>query len=280
MATRSRTGRRMKTSNVLRLRLPLAVVSMLAVFMVTAPLEAQGRRGGGRGASTDTTGAGGPPSLRAMVQAGAEESDLRVAVRRFEQDQAALGRRYDVPLSPVLIERQRTFLNGWTARLDALDPAQLNQAGQVEHTALRGRIAEGLAELDAQERQLAEMAPLVPFARPIQILQEQRRDRLDVDAQQAAQTVEDVRKDVLRLTAEIEGAGREGGSAELRSITPATAAAAVEHLASLRDVLDSWYEYNYGFDPLFTWWVRKPYEELTEALEAYGGAIQRAWPSS
>ncbi|MDA1186170.1 MAG: hypothetical protein O2930_16220 [Acidobacteria bacterium] len=99
----------------------------------------------------------------------------------------------------------------------------------------------------------------------------------DVDGQRSAQTLEDARKEVLRLTAAIAGGPQAAGP--FGAITPATATAAVDYLRNgLREPLQSWYEYSFGFDPLFTWWVRVPYAELNTALDAYADAIEKVWP--
>jgi hypothetical protein len=58
----------------------------------------------------------------------------------------------------------------------------------------------------------------------------------------------------------------------------ATAQQAAEYIGLLRGVLQNWFTYYYGFDPLFTWWVRVPYEELNAALDEYVAAIRREWP--
>lgn len=268
---------RTTTSRVLLLLLVVLTASALA-----DPAAAQGRRGGrgGGAARNDTTGQGGAPSLRALVAASAGESDLRLVTRRFEQDLSNLRARYDVPYSPVRIERERRFFQGWGSAVQSLNAGDLNAAGQSEHALLLNRIEEGLGELDQQEQYAREWAPLLPFARSMQMLQERRRDRLDVDGQQAAQTVEDVRKEVLLLTTAVSDTTGTDHAAALRSITPAIAGRAVEHIGTLRENLESWHTYYTGFDPLFTWWVRTPYAELGEALDAYVRAIQARWRPS
>jgi hypothetical protein len=253
-------------------RAELIAILVLAVLVAAAPAAAQRQA-----ASTpaDKTGAPGPPNVAELIAAAADESDLRVVVRRFELDQALLGRRYDVPLSPVRIGRKRSFLNGWLNRLAALDPGRLNEAGRRDYAKLRETVEAGLRELGEQEVRVAAMAPLLPFVRPLQILQEKRRDRLDVDPFGAAQTIEDARKEVVRLT----GVLADQGPAGFPTITPRVAADTVGYLESLEAVLKDWYEFYYGFDPLFTWWAQTPYRELTEVLEAYRSAIRRAWPA-
>ncbi|MEX0891781.1 MAG: hypothetical protein WEB88_06380 [Gemmatimonadota bacterium] len=251
-------------------------LALAVALLTTAAAPADAQRPGGRGAPPDTTGAGGAPLLAALVAEAAEESDLRVAVRRFEADRRELERRYDVPLSPVLIDRLRVYHEGWLARVDALDPAGLNPAGQAQYQELRADIQAGLAEQAELDAERERIAPLVPFARPLQELQERRRARLDVEARAAAQTLEDARKEVLRLTEEV-GAGAANG---LGDLPVEVVGRAIEHLDELRQPLESWYEYYYSFDPLFTWWVRMPYEELNTALDVYEAALRARWPAA
>lgn len=256
---------------------PLAA-TLLLVLAVTVPLEAQQGTRPGQAAQQDTTGQGGAPPLKQLIQEAKLESDMRLVTRRFNQDRSNIRYRYDVPYSPVRIQRERRLINGYIQRLNALEVDDLNEAGRTEHTEFRQHLDDQLLALQEQERHAEEWAPLLPFARPIQLLQERRRDRLDVDPRKAAQTVEDVRKEVLRLTALVPGASRPDGAEELRSITPEIAGRAVEHMERLETNLNSWHSFYYGFDPEFTWWVRTPYQELTEAMEAYVAAIQEEWP--
>jgi hypothetical protein len=246
----------------------LLAAQVLALVLAAIPSYAQ-RPGRMDQAPADNTGADKAPNLAQLIAGSANDSDMRVVMRRFEQDHAVFARRYDVPLSPVRIGRERVFFDGWMKRLEELDRGTLNDAGKADHDKLREAIKEGLAGLEAQERRVAAMAPLVPFVRPLQLLQERRRDRLDVEPQASAQTLEDARKEVLRLSAALEN----GGAGVFPAVTAAIAADALEHLDSLRGVLESWHQYYYGFDPLFTWWVGTPYRELTEALAAYRAAI-------
>ena len=264
-------------------------VAVVATFLCT-PASAQR----GSGMATDTTGAGGAPSLRALVRAASDESGMQVVMQRFTADRAALGRRYDIPLSPVLHARQRAFYEGWLRSIDAVDAGGLNARGREDHAALRAQIAAGLAAVAAEERQREAVAPLLPFLRTVQLLQEQRRDRLPIKSMQTAQTINDVMKEVKRLTADVEKAGPLPGS--MRDVSAADALRAAALIApapagdsakvrrgaagALRTMLQDWFTYFNGYDPLFTWWVHKPYEELNTALDAYSAAITKRWRPS
>ena len=120
----------------------------------------------------DTMWAADAPSLKTLVEIGRQDSDLRLALRRYAEDAAALRRRYDIPNSPVVLARQRAFQEAWLRRLKELDFNSLNREGQIDYILLRHRIEFELAMLDEQERNLEELAPLIPFARRLQELQD------------------------------------------------------------------------------------------------------------
>jgi hypothetical protein len=216
---------------------------------------------------------------------------MRVAMQRFNADRAALGRRYDMPLSPVLHARLREFYNGWNEQLSTVDARRLNTAGLKDLDSLSQQIAQGLLAVQTEEAQRAAVTPLLPFMRTLQQLQEQRRDRLPIQSMETAQTIADVLKEVRRLTAELE---KNALPQNLASVTPDAARLAASLIApappgqttgrrtspgALRVMLDDWFGYFNGYDPLFTWWVHKPYEELGAALDAYSAAITRRWRS-
>ncbi|MGH7465413.1 MAG: hypothetical protein ACREK1_09570, partial [Longimicrobiales bacterium] len=109
------------------------LVALVGLLAATAAAPSQAQTANSAGEGTDTTWAADPPSLRALVDFGRGQSDLRVAVERYAADGAALRRRYDVPLSPVLQQRQREFYQSWLRRLQELDFEALNHEGKVDY---------------------------------------------------------------------------------------------------------------------------------------------------
>lgn len=212
-----------------------------------------------------------PPVLSELVEFGQGQSDLRVAIHRYAEDRRALDRRYDIPYSPVLRERLERFDRGWLDALAALDFAALNHEGQVDYVLLRNQIEFGL-EMQRQEAQaVQEMEPLMPFARDLQLLQERRRDReVQLDGRAAAQNLHDIGDAVEAATARIR-------SDEAPDVKGTVAARAAAYTGQLRRMLGDWYEFFWGYDPEFTWWVETTYERLDEALEAHEAAIRERY---
>ena len=214
-------------------------------------------------------GLGDPPGLEALVAFDRAQSDLRAVLVRYDEDRDALVRRYDIPLSPVRRDRLRTFYRGWLGALAELDFDALNHEGQVDYVLLRNRLEFELEMLDQEEERAGEIAPLVPFSRSLQRLQEARRDREDADGRAVADTLDRVAGEVEALTARL----REEDPALPRT-RGVVAEQAARHTEDLRRMLEGWYGYFDGYDPAFSWWVPEPYRRLTAALDAHAQAIR------
>jgi uncharacterized protein (DUF885 family) len=217
-----------------------------------------------------------PPALAGLVSFARGESDLRVAVRRYLDDLAAIQRRYEVDYSPVRQARLRRFHRDWQARLNELDFPALNHEGQIDFILLRNRLAYDLAMLDLTDRRWKEIAPLVPFADTVRLLQETRHDRQRADPREAAATLNRLAAEAARLTTAL-GAEARGpaGVASRAGVTPAVANRAAVHVLRLRDVLADWSRFYRGFDPLFTWWAEEAYERSHAELGRYAEALRR-----
>lgn len=213
------------------------------------------------------------PDLVSLVHFDRGQSDLRVAIERFSTDRAAILRRYDVQHSPLLRQRLRDLYQGWRGRLAQLHFSDLGQETRIDYLLLDSRLRFELEMLDEEERLTSETRHLVPFARGIQQLQEDRRDRKDIDARAAAQTLDQMADQVEALTGSL-GGPRNGGSGPSDRVSPVVAHRAAEHLSSLSRTLQGWYSFYHGYDPLFTWWARAPYERLDRALQAYRDGIR------
>lgn len=215
-----------------------------------------------------------PPPIAPLVDFAQDESDLRVAVTHYLQDIASVQRRYPVLYSPARHARLRALHEGWRTNLAAVDFAALNPEGQVDYIALRNRITYNLEQLRLADRRAAEIAPLLPFADRIRLLQEARLDRQRADPRASAAILNDITRETEALTAALESAGARG-PARRRGLTPAMAARAAAQIGHLRETLAEWNTFYDGYDPTFTWWARAPHAATQTALDAYAKAINR-----
>jgi uncharacterized protein (DUF885 family) len=217
--------------------------------------------------SPTANGAGWVPALAPLPRASA--SELRDAVERFSADWRALQRRYDTDYSTERRSAIRAFTAAWLARLDSTDFSSLGTDARVDWILLRARLAHERQLLAREEQRLAEVAALVPFDDTILSLEDARRRLVTVDPAGAARTLAWLTADVSRVRAAVE-AGVKGDTARsaLKS-TKLVAYHAADVLGSLRRTLSGWFKFSDGYDPLFSWWVTKPYQQADSALGRY-----------
>jgi len=216
-----------------------------------------------------------PPVLSALVEQARNESEMRVVLDRYRLDLAALNRRYPIDHSPARQARLDKFYDGWQARLRELDFDALSQEGRIDYILLRNRIRFDREMLGLDEERWAEIAPLVPFADRLRLLQEGQFDRVRADPRQTAETMNDVAAEVEGLTRGLMDAAPSADEpASGAGHTPAAAARAAAYVRQLQSAVDDFNTFYSGYDPLYTWWATEPNTRLNEALESYATAIE------
>lgn len=199
---------------------------------------------------------------------GIPMSTLRDVVERYDADRAALYRRHDAVGSAARSRRLREFYATWRQQLRGLKFETLGLEGQLDYLLLDNRVQHEVARLDLQEKRLAEIAPLVPFAAQITELQERRRRMEPVDAKSAAAALAALPASLDQLRRPLESALKKGkGGADLPN--PVVTARSIAALDDLRRTLGAWYKFYAGYDPVYTWWAAEPYKRADEGLYAY-----------
>jgi hypothetical protein len=207
-------------------------------------------------------------------------SELRDTVALFSADRAGLLRRFTAPYAPARRQRLRAFYADWQTRLSHVPFDQLGVEARIDWLLLDNRVRRELDQLGREERLLAGMGHLVPFADTIMALDEARRRMETMQAPAAARTL-------ARLAAWVDSLAR-----ALRAPQPSRAASAindrggtepVSRIVALRAALfvddltrtlRGWHGFYDGYDPLFSWWTADPYRRAAEALRRYGRALR------
>lgn len=226
----------------------------LSLLILAPAIPARGQSAG--------PGASAVPSLTALV--GQTGSELATVVRRFDEDARALGRRYDTPWSPERRARFTELYRRWRDHLAAVDFDALGVEGRIDWVLLDGEVEYRLSELEREARLFDEVKPMIPFATEIIRLQEARRRLEPVEPEAVAETLTEL-ADAAEAARSDVALSLDGPS----SPTPIVGLRAADALTSMRRTLDGWYGYHAGYDPVFTWWVRKPYEAVAASLAGY-----------
>jgi len=189
-------------------------------------------------------------------------SEIRPVIERYEVELRDLNRIYALPGSAA---RQTALERFYTDQLRLLEKVNfdvLSQAGRVDYLLIRDRLLRDRRQL-ANERQDAEIAPLIPFQETIVRLEEARRRMETVDPQKSATALS-------KMTADIAVAKKAlGEAAPEAKAAPAVLHRAAIRLSLLRTSLRTWFNFYDLYDPKFAWWVDAEYKKADEALDAH-----------
>jgi hypothetical protein len=224
-------------------------------------------------------------------------------IGQYEADRSSVTRAFELPASAEGLDRLERLLSAWQAKLRGLDFPKLDPGGKVDYLLLANELDRSLAHASRDRRRLAEMDPLLAFRQTILTLESARRQGGPLDLREAATKIEELGRDVKQLREQLEKAYKGGHDAKsvgwdkLADASagppiapapggPAAAAAALSHptaelaLRTARTVdrlsraLKAWFGFYDGYRPQFAWWVRKPYDEAREQLEAYAKLLR------
>lgn len=192
--------------------------------------------------------------------ATAQTSKLADLVTEFEADNWALNRTYIVDESEEYYQRFSTFYSDWKKKMAGIDFGSLSQQGKVDYVLLKNLMTKGEYFLNQDYNAFKEVDEVSHFAKDIFPFMQERRRGKKPDAKKLAQLFQNATK---TIDSEIES----WKTKPFKDWQTADKASSV--VLSLQKGLEEAYNFYYGYDPDFTWWVEKPYEKLNEKLTAY-----------
>ena len=237
-----------------------------------------------------------PADLKPML--AAPQSEMRLVTLLYNTDRTTLNGDFDtgrsggregrggreggqgrgaagaVPQAPGLsvrrIARLKRFDMDWQAALAKLDAAKLSTAARTDLATLKNVVAADLTQLDSDGAAIAELAPLMPFATTLIDLSEARIRLEDVDSRKAAGQLTGVTRQIAEMRARLE---KEPGG--VPGLTKELAARGADAVDGLRNSMTTWFNFAYGYDPVFTWWMGMPFQQLDAALQGYAALLRQ-----
>jgi uncharacterized protein (DUF885 family) len=196
------------------------------------------------------------------------DSELRDTVERVMVDRSALTRRYSDDQAAERRGALTEFTRTWRARLDQIPFEPLGQEGRIDYVLLRTRFDYQLKLLEREAARQKEMSALLPFSATISRLHESRRRMENVDPREAAATLSAMAEEIDAARKSIESSGEAGGASRIVALRAANEA------GDLKRLLENWFKFHDGYNPLFSWWVRDPYERVDGAITAYAKTLR------
>jgi hypothetical protein len=189
-------------------------------------------------------------------------------IEQYSADRMGITRTYSLAISPAAVARFEKFYADELALLAAIDFNALNQDDRVDYLLLKNRLTADGHQLAIQKHRIDEMHPLLPFAGPIEQLLDTRRHMQRPDGEKDAALLTALVKQIEATRKQLDPKSSD------KKINPVVANRAVQATRQLSTELKDWYAQYNGYDPLFTWWVDRPYKEADKALTAYSAFLK------
>lgn len=197
-------------------------------------------------------------SFSSKAQTPTDPTQLSQHIIQYEADKGSLRRFYVIANSPERRQRLKELNQEYIARLNALDFKQLTPNNQVDCLLFRRDLEEELREYATAEKESERIKDWFPFAEPIYALEKKRRRGIYLNSEELAREFES-------WTAQVAQAEKKLG--EMKTMDPLLASRAEETTKGLQQAITGVFEFYNQYDPMFTWWMEKPYPRLKEQLE-------------
>ncbi|NQX40951.1 protein of unknown function [Pedobacter steynii] len=162
--------------------------------------------------------------------------------------------------SPEQRNRLLSVQKEYLKRMEQLEFDAFSVYGKVDYLLLKKEIRSEISELEKAEVNEKTILQYIPFASGIYAVEKERRRGKAMDWPAVAAKLNAIAKEVGALNA-ISINKTTLNKAQLKNIKDA--------IYGLKTRLRGVYEFYKGYDPLFDWWLPKPYETLTQALNNY-----------
>lgn len=223
----------------------------------------------------------------ASAALAAEVVDLHQAVRRYEADRSTVERAYDLRWSTFAFDQKLQINRAWLNALASTNFDTLQTQAKIDYLLLRTELNSGVDWVQLQRAKLKEMDELLSFRETIHALERARWQMKPVESERAASEVTQLAAHVKKLRERVERGKKEkaekhddkpdkesAGEAKKDDapplkVSPALARRAANAVSDLRNTLKNWFSFYDGYQPEFSWWLKRPYEEASAALDGY-----------
>lgn len=197
-----------------------------------------------------------------------QEDSIRDRIERITEDLKEIKKFYPIKVSSTRTQRLHQFL---TSELHSLrdQPFHLyDQQEKVDYLLIKNHLERQLRELQLDSVQNKKTTPLLPFAKAIIGLCENRAIGSPLEPQNAAQELFESQGQINELVHRI------NSDSTQFNVGKNSAFRAASTIDSLRDHLGEWFGFYKGYDPSFDWWVSHPYGVVDASLETVASTIR------
>ncbi len=197
-------------------------------------------------------------------------SEIAPLLIQHQADKDALGRLYIAQAAPETSKRFERLSQTYLDKLKQVKFANLSRAGQVDYILLKRNLNLEIEKYQLEIANFSRLQDFYPFAHSIyQLAQLQRRGKR-VDGRKCAETFHQTTLEIKTLITNLKD-----------KKLPRNDVIFIQRILNgTKASTNNFYQFYFGYDPLFTWWAPKPYEALINHLEEYHKKIYTCIDSS
>lgn len=192
---------------------------------------------------------------------------------QYSANQEAIRRLHVFPEAESRVKALEEVLASTQNNLDRLDFEALSREEKIDWNLMKIEIAERMQDLKEQGENLAESKLFHPFLEDVAKFHDQRISRTLPESESFAKSLAELEREIKATQESIQKQLKEKPA--LKVAPEHVALRAVNTLQSCSRALDHWYTYFAGYDPLFTWWCKRPYEDCQKSLSTYSAFVKK-----
>ncbi|WP_367866083.1 DUF885 family protein [Pedobacter sp. WC2423] len=162
--------------------------------------------------------------------------------------------------SPEQRNRLLLIQNEYLKEMEQMDFDSFSIYGKVDYLLLKKEIKKETGQLEKAGINEKAILKYIAFAPGIYALEKERRRGKAMDWQVVAAKLDAIRKEIASFNA---------ASINKSTLNKENLKNIREAISGLKMRLKGVYEFYKGYDPLFDWWIPKPYESLVQVLDHY-----------
>ncbi len=194
-----------------------------------------------------------------------QTNEVQPLLVNYDADKGSLTRFYTVVNSPERRERFKKFNQEYLHQLEQLDFDKMKTSSQVDYILFQRTLKNELFLLDKEEKEFSQIAKYIPFADSIYQWEKLRRRGAFLNSESIAHELFTINKQIQSLSKSVYKESLIDDNLSKR---------AENTIKGLQAALKSVYDFYYSYDPQFTWWIQKPYQQTDSALNSYASLLK------
>lgn len=201
----------------------------------------------------------------AFSQTESSVTEVYPLMVQLRADRGSLERFYFIGNSPERRERFKVFYQDYLNKLEQLPFEKMATSGRADYLLVKRDLENELALLNTEEREMKVIEKYVAPGVPIYELEKKRRRGLHLESNLVARQLDEVNKSIRDIMKKLK---------QDPNLTREVASRAENAINGQKDALQSVFEFYNGYDPQFSWWVKKPYQRLDSTLARFAAALK------